>query len=231
MPVGDAMVRFDRATMAVRNARIIGSARDDETILKESGYRDANDYWQTAMSQTMRVPTFVWLLESHLEVSDRTHWRQMPISALIRLALQEAWEAGENWFIARGISDFTRARLRPRDASLWLLSKPLYGDRVPATLRVYLEAGERPGRTASARPDVSAPPKGSQVRGGRSRERREQVKKILTNKFPPHGQPPGGRFTKALVNNINDELVAKGFNRVGKDTCRRARDDLKSESR
>jgi hypothetical protein len=37
MPVGDAMVRFDRATMAVRNARIIGSARDDETILKESG--------------------------------------------------------------------------------------------------------------------------------------------------------------------------------------------------
>jgi hypothetical protein len=153
-------------------------------------------------------------------------------------ALQEAWEVGESWFIpVKGANDsFPRARLRPQEAATWLLGNPLYEDQVPATLRAYLEAGGLPERTALAYPDASAPLDDDKHshrahRGGRTREKREQVEKILLAKFPPDGQPPGGRFPKTLMNEINDNLTAQNFDPVKKDTCRRARDDLKSESR
>jgi hypothetical protein len=90
-------------------------------------------------------------------------------------------------------------------------------------------AASKIASTASTRPNVSAPPDDRKHRGGRSRERREQVKKILLAKFPPDGQPPGGRFPKTLINEINDKLTARNFDPVKQDTCRRARDDLKSE--
>ena len=113
MPVGDAMVRFDRATMAVRTwPGSPGLRAMMKRFLKESGYGDANDYWQVAMSQTMRVPTFVWLLQSHLgkhpecfyiRIARRMpHDRRQLVSRLLRLRLQEAWEvvrAMRYWFI------------------------------------------------------------------------------------------------------------------------------------
>ena len=237
MPLGDAKVRLEKATLRIRNNRISGLACDDEAILRECGYRDANEYWHVATSRGTKVSAFVALLESHLldpqGVSDRVIWRTMPISALINAALSEAWADGEGWFIAaKGASDdFTKARLRPREAAMWLLRNPLYEDRVPATLRAYLE-NEQPARPASTHPKVAAPNDRMQARrGGRTRERRDQVMQILRTMFPPDGQPPGGRFPKTLINQINGKLAAQNFGSVGKDTCTRALADLKSEGR
>jgi hypothetical protein len=113
------------------------------------------------------------------------------------------------------------------DSSRSVLRKSL---QLSVPIKSLRTAASKTASTASTRPNVSAPPDGRKHSGGRSRERREQVKKILLAKFPPDEQPPGGRFPKTLINEINDKLTARNFDPVKQDTCRRARDDLKPQA-
>jgi len=74
------------------------------------------------------------------------------------------------------------AMLHPREAALWLLARPLHADRVPATLRTYLENDAAP-------PDNDAQ---NNLLG--------LVKGIHRRLWPPHGDPPeGARGVKARV--------------------------------
>jgi len=227
--IGDARVRFNTATMRIRSNRITGSLlRGDEEILKECGYRDANEYWDVAMSEEMTVSDFVTLLEGHLldpgRTADEIHGRAVRISKLVEDSLHKAWQNGESWFIGAkdANSDFTKSRVRPREAAMWLLGRPLHKDRLPATLCAYLE-NQRPenGKLGGSSRAASA-------RGGRTRERRDEAMKFLLTKYPPDGQPPKGRPLSQLLKDLNLELKARNYEPISRDTLRLALKDLRS---
>ena len=68
-----------------------------------------------------------------------------------------------------------------RDPSGSVLRKSL---QLSVPITSQRTAASKIASTASTRPDVSAPPDGRKHRGGRSRERRERVKKILLDHVP-----------------------------------------------
>lgn len=226
--IGDARVRFTNATMLIRSNRITGSLlRGDEEILKECGYRDANEYWDVALSEEMTVSDFVTLLEGHLldpgRTADEIHGRAVRISGLVEDSLHNAWQNGENWFIGAkdANSDFTKSRVRPREAAMWLLGRPLHKDRLPATLCAYLEnEGPEGGKLGG--------PQAASARGGRTRERRDEAMKFLLTKYPPDGQPPMGRPLAQVLKDLNLHLEVLNYEPISRDTLRLALKDLRS---
>ena len=227
--IGDARARFTTATMRIRSNRTVGFGRPDEKILEECGYRDFNEYWDVAMSQEMKTSDFVRLLECHLldpgRTADQIFGRKMRIGLLIEASLEEAWKNGEGWFVGAS-TDFSKSRLRSRGAAMWLLARPLHKDRLPATLHAYLES-ERPEGGEVEHRGAARDSEGGR-RGGRTRERRDEVMKILRAKYPPDGQPPKGRPLLQILGEVNLELKTANYEPVDKSTLVRALRDLKS---
>jgi len=243
--MGSLQVRFTTATMKIRANRTAGLGQTDLEILQEHKFQNFDEYWLIAISQEMEMTEFIRLLEAHLldpqGFADEVHQRRLPIGRLIEHSLNEAWENGETWFVGRGPqAEYSplKLRLRPREAAEWILQRPLQRDRLPATLRAYLESKRPQGkpldrRAALAPANVSASPTNQRRRNvGRSRERRDLVMKILQTKYPPHGQPPRGRPRLKILKEVNAELQVQEppYEIIAIDTLRRALEDLKTSN-
>jgi hypothetical protein len=124
-------------------------ARADEEAIQQEGFVDWNDYWLVALSQEMTVPDFVRLLETHLSdparLAAEIKQTAVPIRMLVMSSLREAFANDESWLFqarngGRTLQDY---RLRPREAAEWFLRRPLDKDKLPGTLRAFLESSGR----------------------------------------------------------------------------------------
>jgi hypothetical protein len=124
---------------AAAEAEFFDAAYDDPT---------GRDYWDAHLSEPMPVPKFANLLAVHLPTgADQLDSAR----AAVMLALRDAAEAGERWFIGdiRPLLTFGHhdknllaaidAKVRPRAAVDWLLSKPKRRNLVPGSLRNFIE--------------------------------------------------------------------------------------------
>jgi hypothetical protein len=139
------IVRFTIVTALIGEGRSFWRGTDEE-ILSAAGYRDANEYWHVATSEPTKAVSFVHLLVVHL--SDPTTSDNSVLERSIQTAFGIARQAGETWFIKdateRGPEDdLDRLMLHPREAALWLLSKPKKRHLVPPSLRAFLAQGGR----------------------------------------------------------------------------------------
>jgi hypothetical protein len=149
--VGDARVRFIIANSKIRGNRTVDPVWfDDEVIMeiiRQAGFDDWTGYWTTALAQEMTASNFVFLLETHLldpaRMAAEIRGSVIPIRALIMSSLREAFENRESWlFQARGGSrNLEDYRVHPREAAEWFLRRPLDRDKIPATLRAFLDSG------------------------------------------------------------------------------------------
>lgn len=176
MSIGDLQVRLTNATMRIRANRTMGILQDELEVLEEYDFKGGfAEYWSVALSQEMTVKNFIYLLEGHLldvqQFADEVHLKKMPIATLIAQSIREARNNNEQWFIEPG-KECNELRLRPQEAALWLLQRPLHADRLPSTLREFLS-----GPT----PKKQGEPQGRKI---------SAVIKWLRQAYPPTGVPP-----------------------------------------
>jgi len=148
-----------------------GTAHDDEAIVRQHGFSSLTDYWKVWLSEPHKVTDFahrlgVQFIELPETMSDAP-------KAGILSALRAARDAGEPWFIEvpekpdsgklkhpyRRVGNdyalvipeapdpFLRLMVRPRDAALWLLSKPRWRHLVPPSLAKALAPAPRKPQT------------------------------------------------------------------------------------
>ena len=167
----------------------------DLNILNEVGFADFNEYWSVALSQEVDVKDFIDLLYTHLidpqQFADELHLQKLPLQMHITRSLREAQQNRENWFIGTS-DDLMKLRLHPRKAAQWLLQRPLYADRVPLTLRDFLNgveiASTLPKRPRATRTKVGA------------------VAEWLRKRFPPDGLPPVGHHKGKLLKELTPSI-------------------------
>lgn len=164
------MERFAIANILIGKSRTLWRGTDEE-ILQALGYRDANEFWETALSEPVEVDRFAHMLAVHqIDPSERPDAaggceRRSKIQQRIDDALQLARRADEPFFIG------SSGMLRPREAVLWLLSTRRRRDVVPPGLRRYLEPSSEsegvkldrtlklpPPKARRAPPPVQRPP-------------------------------------------------------------------------
>jgi hypothetical protein len=147
-------VRYKVAAQRVVAARVMGSTKTDEQILKEQGYSNENEYWNAAMSQTtMKASSFARLLIGfHLDPSNNLCNQDLLYLNAMQ-ALRDALGTGQPWFIRDpkapdgAPNDLDRLRVDPRTAAEWLLSLPTEKGLVPPGLRGFLHP-ETPSKSA-----------------------------------------------------------------------------------
>jgi hypothetical protein len=217
--VRKARARLTTATANIRLNRTIGGGRSDDEILKEDGYHDANDYWRDALSQEMEVSDFVRLLESRLldpaRTADERRGVTVPARMLIESSLREAIDNGEPWFI-RGREG--ALKLQPRRASEWFMHRPLDQDRLPTTLRAFLESGngaQTPAVMAKAGAIDKQP-----LHAPRRRGRKPVVLRRVTQEMLD--AIARGEMTSAELEVKAEKVLSSQF-KASRDTCRKAR--------
>jgi hypothetical protein len=187
-------------------------AQAGEEAIRQEGFADWNHYWLVALSQEMTVPDFVFLLETHLldpaQLAAEIKRTAVPLRTLVMQSLREAFENNESWlFQARnGGRTLQDHRLRPREAAEWFLRRPLDQNKLPDTLRAFLESSERHHASAQSiqPPKTGAPgrPSSMHVVQDEARRRREsgQAEEAVTSEakylkqwfddHSPVGMPP-----------------------------------------
>jgi hypothetical protein len=222
--VGNTRVRFIIATMKIRSNRTVGGGLSDDEILRCGGYHDPNEYWRDAMSQEMKVPDFVSLLEDHLldpaRTADEICGQIMPIRTLIESSLDEALDNGEPWFF-RGRKG--ALKLHPRAAAAWMMRRTFEQDRVPATLRAFLE-----GENGRQSPEpVLKPNAVGQEPLHRSRQRGRKPIVLQRVKDEMIAAIDGGKLERTELKEMLEKTLAERFG-ASRDTCRKARDAVLS---
>jgi hypothetical protein len=135
-------------TSLICEAIPFGLASEAEFFEAAYGDPTGRDYWDAQLSEPLLVGKFAALLAVHLPIiADQLESAR----AAVMLALRDAAEAGERWFIgdtkaflafAGGDKNFVAAadvKVHPRAAVEWLLSKPKREHLVSGSLRSFVE--------------------------------------------------------------------------------------------
>jgi len=138
-------------TVLICEAIPFGLVTESEFFYAAYGDRRGRKYWEAFLSEPVPVGKLAFVLSVHLPVrADQLEWQR----AEILLALADAAEAGEPWFIgntaallafrqSRNGAELAAIKVRPRAAVEWFLAMPKREHLVPDSLRSFLE--DKPG--------------------------------------------------------------------------------------
>ena len=125
-----------------------GVRAEAEVFQAVYGDTSGRKYWEAHLSEAIPAAKLAYLLAVHLaENAERISvWK-----SAILLAMRDAAEAGERWFIGEATPQLAvnydrtnfegiyKVKVHPRPAVGWLLSKPKREHLVPRSLRQHLE--------------------------------------------------------------------------------------------
>jgi hypothetical protein len=120
-----------------------------ESDFFDAAYGDTRGrkYWETYLSEPVPLANLAFVLSVHLPVSaEQLEYQKLEIL----LALADAAEAGEPWFIGstaallafrqyRNVAELSVTKVRPRAAVEWFMAMPKREHLVPGSLRRFVE--------------------------------------------------------------------------------------------
>jgi hypothetical protein len=135
----NARVRATLATLRISASRMTGNGVIDEENVTNAGFRDMGEYWEVALSELMRISSFIHSFAQHFfepTLKDGGELYKLELAGAIKFAS-----------IARDNDDdaplvsihFQEAIVPPRQLVDNLLNMPMRRYLVPQTLKDFIE--------------------------------------------------------------------------------------------
>jgi hypothetical protein len=211
-------------TQLIGDTVAFGVRAEAEVFQAVYGDPRGRKYWEAHLSEAIPAAKLAHLLAVHLaENAERLSvWK-----SAILLAIRDAAEAGERWFVgeaapqlavnydATNFEGIYKAKVNPRPAVEWLLSKPKREHLVPESLRQHLRSSRRHTIT-----DAEAVPGRSPFsprKRGRKPIKLEQAKQAMTRDLSQ------GQYSPTDLQRMLEKDLAVKYG-VSRDTARKARD-------
>ena len=145
-------IRSPLVMQLICDAKAFGLCTEAEIFQHAYGDPSGRMYWDARLSE----PTPLNLLADLLCVHHDKNFRDIDYAKIAILrAFRDAAQAGETWFLGNTaplldmrdgcgpLEGLDEVKIRPRDAVVWMLSKPMRRDFVPAGLQALLETGHQ----------------------------------------------------------------------------------------